>query len=50
VLAAKRLGAERIIAMGHHEARPEKALAFGATDLISSRGEEAAGHAGANDH
>jgi threonine dehydrogenase-like Zn-dependent dehydrogenase len=42
VLAAKRLGAERIIAFGHHEDRLEKAEAFGATDLISSRGEGAA--------
>lgn len=42
VLAAKRLGAERIIAVGHHRDRLEKARAFGATDLITSRGEEAA--------
>lgn len=41
VLAAKRLGAERIIAMGHHEDRLEKARSFGAKDLISSRGDEA---------
>lgn len=40
VLAAKRLGAERIIALGHHEGRLEKAKAFGATDLVSSRGED----------
>ena len=38
-LAAKRLGAERIVAIGHHEDRLEKARAFGATDLIASRGE-----------
>ena len=43
VLAAKRLGAERIIAVGHHEGRLEKAKAFGATDLVSSRDETAAG-------
>ena len=43
VLAAKRLGAERIIAVGHHEGRLEKAKAFGATDLVSSRDEAAAG-------
>ena len=43
VLAAKRLGAECIIAMGHHEDRLEKARAFGATHLISSRGDKAAG-------
>jgi len=41
VLAARRLGAERIIAMGHHEDRLEQARRFGATDLVSSRGEEA---------
>jgi len=42
VLAAKRLGAERVIAIGHHEDRLEKAKAFGATDLIFDRGEGAA--------
>jgi alcohol dehydrogenase len=41
VLAAQRLGAERIIAMGHHEDRLEIAEDFGATDTISARGEEA---------
>ena len=41
VLAAKRLGAERIIAMGHHEDRLEIAAEFGATDLVSERGDEA---------
>jgi len=41
VLAAKRLGAERIIAMGHHEDRLEIAEEFGATDLVSERGDEA---------
>lgn len=43
VLAAKRLGAERIIAMGHHKDRLQKAKAFGATDLVTSRGEQAIG-------
>ncbi|MBO6936484.1 MAG: zinc-dependent alcohol dehydrogenase family protein [Deltaproteobacteria bacterium] len=43
VLAAKRIGAERIIAMGHHADRLEQARAFGATDLVSSRGDEAVG-------
>jgi threonine dehydrogenase-like Zn-dependent dehydrogenase len=43
VLAAKRLGAERIIAMGHHADRLEIARRFGATDLVTSRGEEAEG-------
>jgi alcohol dehydrogenase len=41
VLAAKRIGAERIIAMGHHAGRLEKARAFGATHVVSSRGDEA---------
>lgn len=41
VLAASRLGAERIITVGHHADRLEKAKLFGATDLISSPGEEA---------
>jgi len=41
VLAAKRLGAERIISLGRHEARARIATAFGATDLIPQRGEEA---------
>ena len=40
VLAAKRLGAERIIAMGHHADRLKKAESFGATDLVTSRDEE----------
>src|SRR5206468_568589 len=35
-------GAVRVIAIGHHEDRLEKAKAFGATDLISDRGEGAA--------
>lgn len=41
VLAARRLGAERIIIAGHHEGRLEKARAFGATDVVSSHGKEA---------
>jgi len=41
VLAAQRLGAERIIAMGHHEERLELAEEFGATDTIAARGDEA---------
>jgi threonine dehydrogenase-like Zn-dependent dehydrogenase len=43
VLAAKRLAAERIIAVGHHKDRLGKARAFGATDMISSPDEEAIG-------
>lgn len=41
VLAAKRLGADRIIAVGHHPDRLEKARRFGATDLVTSHGEQA---------
>lgn len=41
VLAAKRLGAARIIAVGHHADRLEKARAFGATDVVSSGGDDA---------
>lgn len=41
VLAAQRLGAERIVAMGHHEDRLELAEEFGATETIATRGEEA---------
>jgi threonine dehydrogenase-like Zn-dependent dehydrogenase len=41
VLAARRLGAERIIAVGHHQNRLEQARAFGATELVTSRGEDA---------
>lgn len=41
VLASQRLGAERIIAMGHHEDRLEIAKQFGATETISARGDEA---------
>lgn len=43
VLAAKRLGAERIFVLGHHEDRLQLARSFGATDLITSRGEQAEG-------
>lgn len=41
VLAASRLGAERIIAMGHHEDRLALAERFGATETISARGDAA---------
>jgi threonine dehydrogenase-like Zn-dependent dehydrogenase len=39
VLAAKQLGAERIIAMSRHAARQELARAFGATDIVTQRGD-----------
>ncbi len=38
VLAAKRLGAARIIAMSHHPDRQALATAFGATDIVGERG------------
>lgn len=41
VIAAKRLGAEQIIIMGRHQDRIELAKQFGATDVVSERGEEA---------
>lgn len=41
VLAAQRLGAERIIAMGHHEDRLEIAEEFGATETVAERGDAA---------
>jgi threonine dehydrogenase-like Zn-dependent dehydrogenase len=42
VLAAKRLGAEQIIIMGRHQDRIDLAKAFGATDVVGERGEQAA--------
>ncbi|KQV03251.1 MULTISPECIES: zinc-dependent alcohol dehydrogenase family protein [unclassified Kitasatospora] len=41
VLAAHRLGAGRIIALGRHQARTDIARAFGATDVVAERGEAA---------
>jgi threonine dehydrogenase-like Zn-dependent dehydrogenase len=41
VLAAKRLGAERIIALSRHADRQTLAREFGATDIVAARGEEA---------
>jgi threonine dehydrogenase-like Zn-dependent dehydrogenase len=41
VIAAKRLGAEQIIIMGRHPDRIALARAFGATDVVSERGEAA---------
>jgi threonine dehydrogenase-like Zn-dependent dehydrogenase len=40
VLAAKELGAERIIAMSRHESRQRLATEFGATDIVAERGDE----------
>src|SRR5918998_692439 len=41
VIAAKRLGAEQIILLGRHDDRIALAREFGATDVVSERGEEA---------
>jgi len=41
VIAAKRLGAEQIIIMGRHPDRIALAREFGATDVVSERGDEA---------
>jgi threonine dehydrogenase-like Zn-dependent dehydrogenase len=40
VLAARQLGAERIIAMSRHQPRQRLAREFGATDIIEERGDE----------
>lgn len=40
VIAAKRLGAEQIIVMGRHPDRIALAKDFGATDVVSERGDE----------
>jgi threonine dehydrogenase-like Zn-dependent dehydrogenase len=39
VLAAKQMGAGRIIAMSRHKSRQNLALEFGATDIVSERGD-----------
>lgn len=41
VLAAKRLGAERIILLGRHRVRTDLGREFGATDVVAERGEAA---------
>lgn len=40
ILAAKQLGADRIIAMSRHESRQKLALEFGATDIVTERGDD----------
>ena len=40
VLSAKQMGAERIIAMSRHESRQKLAREFGATDVVTERGDE----------
>jgi len=41
IIAAKRLGAERIIALSRNPVRQKLAQTFGATDILSERGDEA---------
>ena len=41
VIAARRLGAERVIMLGRHQDRIELARKFGATDVVSERGDAA---------
>ncbi len=41
VLAARRLGAERIIALSRHPDRQQLAREFGATDIVAERGDQA---------
>ena len=40
VLASKRLGASRVVAMSRHEARQALARTLGATDIVPERGDE----------
>src|SRR3954466_4093972 len=40
VLSARQMGAERIIAMSRHEKRQKLAREFGATDIVTERGDE----------
>jgi len=42
VLAARQLGAEQVIAVSRHEPRQKLARAFGATDIITERGDDGA--------
>src|ERR1700704_2651233 len=40
VLSAKQMGAERIIAISRHESRQKLAREFGATDIVTERGDD----------
>src|SRR2546426_534624 len=40
VLSAKQIGAKRIIAMSRHESRQKLAREFGATDIVTERGDD----------
>jgi threonine dehydrogenase-like Zn-dependent dehydrogenase len=44
VLSAAHRGAERIVAMSRHEKRQRLAREFGATDIVTERGEEGVAH------
>ena len=44
VLSAKQMGAERIIVMSHHESRQKLARDFGATDIVTERGDDGVAH------
>lgn len=41
VIATKQMGAERILVMSRHESRQKLAREFGATDILTERGDEA---------
>ena len=45
ILAARELGAERIIAMSRHPERQKLARYYGATDIFEGRGESTDEHA-----
>ena len=40
ILSAKQMGAERIVAMSRHEKRQQIAREFGATDIVTERGDD----------
>jgi threonine dehydrogenase-like Zn-dependent dehydrogenase len=44
VLAARQMGAQRIIAMSHHKSRQTLAREFGATEIVAERGDEGINH------
>ncbi|HEY9165359.1 MAG TPA: zinc-dependent alcohol dehydrogenase family protein [Candidatus Kryptonia bacterium] len=44
VLSAKQMGAKRIIAMSRHESRQKLAREFGATDIVTERGDNGVQH------
>src|SRR6266851_9766109 len=44
VLSAKQMGAERIIVMSRHATRQKIAREFGATDIVTERGDEGVAH------